>query len=201
MTESATAPPPPSPRPPRETDDRVRMLAQTLGALALIVPLVALLHHFFEAPIERLGHAFVGRFGVPGMALGTFLSDGFHIPPPPQFYLLTTLGAHGPQAPALLAIMAASVCAGPVSYNIARPLRRIPFFDRRFRAAAPRIERLLLKYGYGAIIFASLTPIPYPLLLNLCGIYRVPWRYAGVVVGLRPLRLLLIYWLIRAGWS
>lgn len=203
MTDSSPggSPAPPPPPVPRGTDDRVKMLAQTLVGMALVVPVVALLHHFLKDPIERHGQGFVAHFGVLGMAVGTFLSDGFHIPPPPQFYMLTSISAGGPQAPALLAIMAASVCAAPVSYNLARLLRRVEFFDRRFRAAAPRIEALILRYGYAAIIFGSISPIPYPLLCNLCGIYRVPWRYTGVMVALRPLRLLLIYWLIRAGWS
>lgn len=177
------------------------MIAQTLGGLVLLVLLVGLLHHFLQAPIERLGKAFIAHFGIAGVALGTFLSDAAHIPPPPQFYMLTLVSSGGPQWPTLLAIMAASVCAAPFSYNLARLLVRIPFFERRFKAAAPRVERLMERHGFGAVIFGALSPIPYPLLCNLSGIYKIPWRYVGVMVALRPLRLLVIYELIRAGWS
>ena len=47
----------------------------------------------------------------------------------------------------------------------------------------------------------SISPVPFSLLCNLSGLYRVPFRIFLVLSLFRIPRLLVFYALIRLGWS
>jgi hypothetical protein len=63
-----------------------------LGLVGLVA-VVALLGHHYRGELETLGRALLDQFGYIGIALGTFIADGFHFPIPPQFYMLASIAA------------------------------------------------------------------------------------------------------------
>jgi uncharacterized membrane protein YdjX (TVP38/TMEM64 family) len=60
---------------------------------------------------------------------------------------------------------------------------------------------LLVRYGTTAIVIASLLPVPYSFLCYFCGLNRLRYRLFAILVILRIPKILLYYWMIRAGWS
>src|SRR5688500_14238206 len=84
--------------------DLVRLGLRWMAGIAVVfVGMIALASSFRE-PLERIGRAFVERFGYPGMALGTLIADGFHFPIPPQFYMLMAVTSDASRPIALGAI-------------------------------------------------------------------------------------------------
>jgi membrane protein YqaA with SNARE-associated domain len=178
------------------------MLAlRTLLGLALLLGIVVGLATHFKPELESLARGFVQRFGLPGMAFGTFLADGLHFPVPPQFYMLMGI-AGGTDTVAMLAtISVGSLLGGVVAYGIAGRLGRLPrvaaWLARTSRIATGLFER----YGYYAPLVASATPVAYSVLCYLAGACRLPWRLFAALSLLRIPKLIAYFYLIRLGWS
>ena len=145
-------------------------------------------------------HGFVARFGYAGMTLGTFIADGFHFPVPPQFYMLLAVSSGTPDAAALAAIACGSLPGGLVEYLIGRRLARFPAVARKLERSTLLIQRFLDRFGYGAALLASLSPIPYSVLCAVTGAHGLRWRFFALVSLCRLPRLCLYYWLVRASW-
>lgn len=170
------------------------------GITAVFAGMVALASVVRE-PLERVGGAFVERFGYPGMAFGTLLADGFHFPIPPQFYMVMAVTSEASRPIALAAITIGSIAGGFLGYSFSHRIvqwgpiaRRV---ERSQRAAAVAFSR----YGYRAAILASLTPLAYSMLCYLAGINRLPRRIFVVLSLCRIPRLLFFFYLIEFGWS
>jgi membrane protein YqaA with SNARE-associated domain len=101
----------------------------------------------------------------------------------------------------MVAICAASMLAGYVGYRLAGRLARVRLLARRIEASRAKVDRLIERYGYWAIVLGGITPIPFSVLCYLSGIYRIPLKYLGVLILTRIPRLLVFYVLIRAGWE
>lgn len=187
--EAAQAPPP-----------RKLMVQAVLGFVGVFGVMLAL-GAFARAPLERFGHWFVGRFGLVGMGIGTLLADGFHIPPPPQFYLLAAITDPGPDTGALIVVPAASVVAGMVAYGMGRLLANVAFVRRFIERTRERVDPLFERYGLWAVVIAAVTPVPYSFFCYLLGAYRMPRWLMGVVLALRVPRLLAMYAMMRLGWG
>jgi membrane protein YqaA with SNARE-associated domain len=195
-----TAEPKGAPR-PALWHDLLRYLIQLALGLGAFVGLVSAAAYFARAELEALGRTFVRHFGVAGMFLGTFLADAFSFPIPPQFYMLTAISAGESQLAAMVAICAASMIAGCVGYLLAGRLARVRLFARRIEASRAKVDRLIERYGYWAIVLGGLTPIPFSVLCYLSGLYRIPARCLAVLIMTRVPRLLVFYALIRAGFG
>ena len=177
------------------------VLARLLGGLAMVFAIVGLAGYLVRDPTELLARRFVDSFGVWGLALGTLLADGLHFPIPPQFYLFTAVASRGPDGPALLAIIFASIVAGYLGYALSERAARL----RWLAAQLERPRRLLAgafeRYGYRAALLGSVLPIPYSVLCNLAGLNRLPRRFLAILALCRVPKLLACYWLIRFGWA
>jgi len=171
----------------------------TLGIAAFVL-LMLLVAGWLREPLEALGKGFVARFGYAGMAFGTFIADGFHFPVPPQFYMLLAVSSGTPDAGALTAIACGSLPGGLVEYLIGKRLARFPAVARRLERSTVLIERFLDRFGYGAALLASFSPIPYSVLCAFTGAHRLRWRFFMLVSLCRLPRLCLYYWLVRASW-
>jgi len=203
---SAGAPAPTEPRlevegaPPGGRSLVERVLRWILGLVALLV-VVGTLAHLLRPELEQVGRAFVARFGVFGMAFGTFLADGFHFPVPPQFYMLMAIAGGGSVVLALLAITIGSLCGGVVAFFLSQYIGKWRFVARLIARSAPLVERLGMRHGYRAAVIASLTPIAFSMLCYLAGIYRFPRRVFFVFLLLRIPKILLYFYLVRLGWG
>jgi membrane protein YqaA with SNARE-associated domain len=155
----------------------------------------------FREPLERIGGAFVERFGYLGMALGTLVADGFHFPIPPQFYMLMAVTSGASRPLALLAITAGSLAGGFIGYRVAARLARFSPIARRLERSQGLATAAFSRFGYRAAIVASLLPIAYSVLCYLAGIHGLPRRTFAVLSLCRIPRLLLFFYLVELGWS
>jgi membrane protein YqaA with SNARE-associated domain len=175
------------------------LLRWCLGVGALIA-LAVVLATLFREPLAAIGNGFVSRFGLLGMAVGTFLADGFQFPVPPQFYMFISVAAQTPAVPTLIAIGVGSLAGGAVAFAIAEHVGRIRFVAEKLARSRASVERGLARFGYWAPVIASLLPIAYSLLCYVAGANRLPWRIYFVLSVCRIPRLILFYYLIRIGW-
>ncbi len=180
----------------------LRLVLQTLLAVFVLLGFVSALAHLLKPELEALGRGFLERFGALGLSLGTFLADGLHFPIPPQFYMLAAISAGWSAGTTLLAISTGSLLGGVISHLIGRHvLWRLGFLRRIVDRSRKRFDWLFARYGYWAVAVGSISPVPFSLLCNLSGLYRVPFRLFLVLSLFRVPRVFLFYVLIRFGWS
>ena len=176
------------------------LAARWLLGIAAFVAIMALLASAFHEPLEALGRRFVARFGYGGMALGTFLADGFQFPVPPQFYMLVSVTSGASPLASLGAIATGSLAGGLVGFVGAGKLATLPFVSRRLERSERLVSRALDRFGYLAALLASLSPVPYSVLCLLSGAHRLGWRFFALVSLCRLPRLLFFYWVVRASF-
>jgi membrane protein YqaA with SNARE-associated domain len=181
--------------------DDARMIWQLLLALVGLFVLVAGVGYLLRPQLATLGTAFVDRFGLLGMAFGTYLADGFQFTVAPQFYMLASMVRGGSALWPMLCITAASMAAGCTGYLLAQRASRISFVRRKIDKSRAVVDRLLGRYGAWTFVILSASPVPYSVVCYLLGMYRMPVRYLAVVVGLRGPRLGVMYLVIRAAWA
>lgn len=191
-----------APAPPALTKRELWNIAARwlLGILAFVV-VMALVAASLREPLEALGKSFVARFGYAGMAFGTFIADGFHSPPPPQFYMLLSVSSGSPATTSLFAITVGSTLGGVVGYLVSGRLARLPAVAKRLASSSAFVDRAMARFGYGAALLASFSPLPYSMLCWICGAHRLSLRFFALVLVFRFPRLLLYYWIVRASWS
>ncbi len=182
-------------------DEIVRLLVRLGAALIVLLGIVATFSHFFRQELEGLGQTFVLRFGYVGMMLGTFLSDGFHLPIPPQLYMLLAISSRSPFLLSFAAITAGSLLGSVFAYRLAHAVAHVSWFSHRLERPRRLAERALLRLGDKGALFASLLPVPYGTLLYLTGLSRLPTRFFVLLCLWRIPRLAAYYALIYFGWS
>jgi membrane protein YqaA with SNARE-associated domain len=169
--------------------------------LLLLLVIAAVLGHWARADAEAIARGFVERYGYPGMALGTFLADGFHFPIPPQFYLLLSIASGSPAAECLAVIGGASILAGTTGYQMMRWAAAANWIAENTRSARDLLLRTFRRYGWRSALVASLLPIPYSMLCYLAGLNRLPRSFLWLLSLCRIPKLVVFYLLLRLGWA
>lgn len=169
--------------------------------LVMVCSVVALAGYFVREPAQELAKGFVGRFGVWGMALGTFLADGLHFPVPPQFYMLLAIASETPLGRAFPAIAVASFLAGGLGYALAHGASRAPWLARKTEPYRQLLSRAFERSGYRTALLATLLPVPYSVLCYLAGLNRLPAAFVLLLGLCRIPKLLGFYGLVYFGWS
>jgi membrane protein YqaA with SNARE-associated domain len=177
------------------SSDAWKSLAKIVGFFLVLIGL----SFAFRDQLAPLGRAFVDRFGLAGLGLGSFLADGFHFPVPPQFYLATAIAAGDAHALPVAVVMAGSILGGLVAFAGARLAARSGVSAMRF-GPVRRVGRLLEKQGAGLVGVATFAPIPYWLLCVSAGLYRLPLRAYAIIGLCRVPKLLFFYVLISLAW-
>jgi len=176
-------------------------LRLALGVLAFLA-VVVLIVRTLRPELESLGRGFVSHFGLAGMALGTYIADGFHFPIPPQFYMLLAVGSGTSDLAAFTVITAASLLAGVSGYAVARRLSRFPrIWSWLLRVGGRFRHQLEGRNAYRSAVIASLTPVAFSVQCYVSGLYRLPLRPFAVIIALRIPKLLLYYYLVKLGWA
>src|SRR5687767_3626232 len=80
-----------------ERIETILAVGRLVISMVVLIAIVSILGYAFRHDLARFGNWFVDRFGIVGIAGGSFLADAFHFPLPPQFYLLT--GIAGGKSP------------------------------------------------------------------------------------------------------
>jgi membrane protein YqaA with SNARE-associated domain len=172
----------------------------TIG-IAIFIALMMVVAEWLREPLEALGKTFVARFGYAGMTFGTFLADGFHFPIPPQFYMLVGVSSGQPDLATLGAVACGSLPGGLVGFVVARRLAHVEVISKKLARSTALVERAFERFGYGAALLASLSPIPYSVLCAISGAHRLKWRFFALLSLCRLPRLCFFYWIVRASWG
>jgi len=176
-------------------------LRLALGVLAFLA-VVVLIVRTLRPELESLGRGFVAHFGLAGMALGTYIADGFHFPIPPQFYMLLAVGSGTSDLAAFTVITAASLLAGVSGYAVARRLSRFPrIWNWLLRVGGRFRHQLEGRNAYRSAVIASLTPVAFSVQCYVSGLYRLPLRPFAVIIALRIPKLMLYDYLVKLGWA
>ena len=171
------------------------------AGIGLFLGALALASYAARGELERVGTWFFERFGVAGMAFGSFLADGLHFPIPPQFYFLAAFAAGSARAVALLAVTCGSVLGGLLAFQLGRHVSRVGFVARRLAPARALVERMVTRYGYRGLIVVGILPVSYFGLCSVSGLMRLPLAAYGCLAAGRVPRLLVSYVLIAAVWE
>jgi membrane protein YqaA with SNARE-associated domain len=177
-----------------------RLLARLVLGLAALLIASAVLAHTFRSELQAIGHAFVERFGVPGMVLGTVIADGLHFPVPPQFYMLMGITSDVPTLTTLTAVNFGSFVGAWFAYLLARRLSHVKLLARRLERPRELAQSVFLRYGVWAPVVASFLPITYAALCYLSGLSGLSRRGFALVTAIRVPRLIAYYYLVRLGW-
>lgn len=180
--------------------DARRAVIRIVVSLGLFFVFMAGLAKLFGPQIEGAGQAFVDRFGLVGLAAGMIFADAFSMPPPPLFYIVIVATNPESHVVGMAVISVASMIAGVIGYKLSALLSGRPFFQRRIDATRARMDKLFDRYGFWAFAIASATPMPFSIMCYVAGVYRVKPKLFALVLLFRIPRLLVMYWLARAGW-
>ncbi len=171
-----------------------------VASFALLVAIVSLLGWAFRTELSRFGGWFIARFGLLGMAGGSFLADCIHFPIPPQFYLLTGVAGGHRVDVVVLAVLVGSELGGFTAFMLARSAGRTPIIARRLATARDLLTRMIDRHGYFGIAAATLLPISFSILCMASGAMRLPYRAYGVLAVMRVPRIVLSYVVIAMAW-
>jgi len=186
---------------PRERSRLGLALRFALGLVALLV-VVVLVVRTLRPELEAVGGWFVQRFGLVGVALGTFIADGFHFPVPPQFYMLLATAAKTDPAAILVSTCIGSLAGGTAGYFVARRLGHVGWLRRRLERFTGKARELVgQRYPYRSAAIASATPMAFSVLCYMAGLLRVRRGPMLVLLVLRIPKIVLYYYLVRIGWS
>lgn len=178
-----------------------RLLLRFALGLALLFAFVVVLGRTFRPELESIGQSFVARFGLLGMGLGTFIADGFHVPIPPQFYMLLGITSGVPAAHTLAVVGAGSFVGGWVGFLLSRRLLKFQAVAKFFERPRQLAETMLARYGAWSLVFVSILPVAYSVLCYLSGLSGFKNRAFLVIALFRMPRLVAYYYLVELGWS
>ncbi len=171
-------------------------LVKVLAFLALVMALGAYAREY----LEPAGVWVSRQFGLPGMALGTFLADAFHFPVPPQFYIFAAVTGGQPWLGPFFAICFGSLCGGVASFVIAQRFSSTAWVRRWAGGFQEEGEQVLAKHGRLAVLLGSVSPLPFSSQCLLAGLCQASPRLVLLILLLRIPRLLFFFWAIRTGW-
>jgi len=176
----------------------LRLLLPLLGLLVVVILLV----REFRPELTSLGTAFVQRFGLVGVAIGTYIADGFHFPVPPQFYMLLAIAAGRAPLAIIAATCLGSLLGGGSGFLVARRVGQLPRLSAWLeRSSRGIMGRLTDRHGVRTMIVASFTPIAFSVLCYTAGLYRVRASTFAIMLVLRVPKLALYYYLVSTGWN
>ncbi|HTV17145.1 MAG TPA: VTT domain-containing protein [Polyangiaceae bacterium] len=181
---------------------RTKLIVRFALGLVALLTLVVLVVRTLRPELEGIGKWFVERFGLVGVAAGTFIADGFHFPVPPQFYMLLAIAAQTNPIAILAATSLGSVLGGGTGYLVARRLGHIRVLSRWLERVGGGVgERLGQRYPYRSAVLASVSPMAFSVLCYMAGLFKVRRGPLLVLLALRLPKIALYYYLVRIGWS
>lgn len=140
---------------------------------------------------------FIENFGVKGVALYVFIVDLFVLPLSPDLMWPFVMEWH-PMV-AILVMSISSVAGAYCAYLFGRLVGLMPPIKRWvLKNSGTHTEKLITKYGVGAIVVSGLTPLPFSSICTVAGIVKLRPLYVFLSSLIRFVRMGL-YYLIFAG--
>lgn len=177
------------------------ILFKTFLTIICVLGGVFLLAKFAKDPILEYASVFVKTFGVPGLFFGMLLSDALPAFVPPDAFLLMALAGKMNEVAVIISTGFGSVIGGSIAYAIGYYL--IPRIQIGKKFLMEHEEKLLpyvRKYGFGAVVLAALTPIPYSWMSYTVGTFKM--NFFVFVLGslFRFVRLGGYFYAMKLGW-
>ena len=172
----------------------------TLLIVGLLVVAVVALAAWNRPALEDLATRLVTWGGLPGLALGVYVADGFHVPPPPQFHLWAVVASGMPVVPALITVCTASVAGGMTSHMLGRVLGGVSWASPLVQWMSPRVSKLFHSQGGWTVAVGSVTPVPFCSLCFMAGVFKMAPALTALLLALRVPRLIFFWWAIDQGW-
>ena len=176
------------------------LLIQTAVITALLVGAVVLAGMFLKEPLSAAADWVVHRFGLPGIALGIFISDTFTFPIPPDTYIFLAVASQLRELEVLVTVCLVSVFSGNVAYFLGPLLARIPLIRNKIEQFRTQGQDLFLRYGVWTVAIGALTPLPYSLVCWFAGLYKMPYKRFFLATLFRIPRMIGYYYLFKLGW-
>lgn len=176
-----------------------RLIASTLGGLAALMAVIAVVSFYFKDPLVNVSRGFVAAMGGPGVALGFFIPDAFTLPLPNDVAAVLGLAGGLTFLEVTLWATAGSLVGGSIGYAIGRNLRKTTFVRRLFERRGGLVQNTMNRYGITAVAVAAITPLPYSIFCWAAGAARIPFRQFFFVSQLRWLRVAGYLYLIQLG--
>ncbi len=176
-----------------------RLILSTLGGLAGLMTVIAVVSFYFKEPLFRVASRFVEAFGGFGVAIGFFIPDAFTLPLPND--VATVLGLAGGLSFLEVTLWATggSLVGGSVGFAIGRKLRKTAFVRRLFERRGGLVQNTMDRYGIVAVAVAAITPLPYSIFCWAAGAARISFRDFFIASQLRWLRVAGYLYLIQLG--
>ena len=178
-----------------------RLAWQTIAGFVVMVGVVGALGYYLREPISHLAVLSIDTLGLIGVFVGVFASDSLGFPVPPSTYLFAAVAAESPMLAILIVASAASILGASIAYKAGPVIGRLPIlrgFLERFRI---RGESLFKRWGIWTVGIAALTPLPFPVVCWLAGIYRMPFGRFFTATLVRAPRFAAYYGAFSFGWA
>lgn len=184
-----------------QEESLVRLFAQTIFAIFVVVSIVLLLGIYAREGLIHYSEIVIQYLGYPGLFLGMLLSDSLPAFVPPDAFLMFSIAANLESVWVLFATSTGSIVGGCVSYSIGRFL--IPKFSlgrKIILRYEDRLLPLLRRFGFWAIVLAAMTPVPYSWMAYTVGSFRMSFGMFFLASQFRILRMVLYYYAMLWGW-
>jgi len=167
----AEAPLPPEPG--RFVVDRMLIRKGILGLIG-ILGVAGLTGALFKEPLQAVGAAFIGHFGLAGLFAGVILTDASPLPLTNEPLVFLARGAGVGVWTIFFVVSAASVTAGAAGYLSGRFFGGLFGLEAALDRRQPALAHFMRQYGAEGVAIAALLPIPFALSTWSAGILRVP---------------------------
>ncbi len=185
-----------------EEDGLLRRLAwQSIVGVVVMVVTVGLLGFYLREPISHLAVLSIDTLGLIGVFLGVFASDSIGFPVPASTYLFAAVAAESPMIAILIVASIASILGGSIAYKAGPLVGRLPILRGLLERFRPRGERLFKRWGIWTVGIAAATPLPFPIVCWLAGIYRMPFGRFFTATLVRAPRFAAYYGAFTVGWA
>lgn len=169
---------------PKYAVDKVLIRKAVVG-LIVILAVAGTTGVLFREPLQALGDAFIGRWGLGGLAIGVIITDASPLPLTNEPLVFLARGAGLDLWTIFGVVSGASVAAGSVGYWSGRvfggALKLAPWMAHRH----PGLTHYMTQYGAEGVAIAALLPIPFALSTWSAGILRVPYGRVFVATLVR----------------
>lgn len=176
-------------------------IIRTVISIGILIGIVYLGKIFIKSELENIGLLFFEKFGLIGLFVDVYIVDTFIVPATPDLFLGLLVAAGHSQIAGLSLICLASVLGGISGYWIGNKLGRRKIVQKLTGKYQQRGEALFQRYGFGAVIIAGLTPIPFSSVCWLAGMFKMKFSFFFLATLTRIPRMLIWYYLIAYVWQ
>lgn len=173
--------------------DPHRIFVQTGLALGITSTVLIVLMLIFRSQIQSFGEWFIHRFGWWGFFGLSYFTDALIVPGSIDiaFPLLAQKGLN--PVPVLALMCLGSILGGTTGWAIGHFFDHIQLVHRMVEYYRSKGEHLIKRYGFWAVVIASVSPVPYSTVSWIAGLMKVPFLTYTAASLFRIPRIVIMY--------